>query len=125
MLYLSDFSQYISSAVFAPYINLFISIPETAIGSKPTAVNTEYLPPMLSGITNVSYSSSFANFFRAPFSLSVVMYILFLASSIPYFDSINSLNILKAIAGSVVVPDFDITFIDISLLPMHSIKSFK
>ena len=42
--------------------------------------------------------------------LSVVTYILFLASFIPYLFSIISLKILNAIAGSVVVPDFDITF---------------
>ena len=100
-------------------------IPAVAIGNNPTAVNTEYLPPILSGITNVVYSSSSAICFRAPLSLSVVTYILFLASSSPYLFSNNSLKILKATAGSVVVPDFDITFIDKSLFPINSIKSFK
>ena len=54
-----------------------MSIPATAIGNSPTAVNTEYLPPTLSGITNVSYPSEFASVFKAPLSLSVVTYILF------------------------------------------------
>ena len=79
---------------------------------------------ILSGITNVVYFSSFANVLRAPFLLSVVTYILFLASFIPYLFSIISLKILNAIAGSVVVPDFDITFIEKSLFPIISIKSF-
>ena len=111
-------SEYLSSAYAAPFINFSISIPAVAIGSNPTAVKTEYLPPILSGITKVSYPSSSASFLNAPFCLSVVTYILFLASSIPYFVSKISLNILNAIAGSVVVPDFDMTFIDISLSPI-------
>ena len=57
-------------------------------------------------------------------SLSVVTYILLLASSIPYLFSNISLNILNAIAGSVVVPDFDITFTEKSFVPSNSIKSF-
>ena len=102
-----------------------ILIPATAIGSNPTAVNTEYLPPTLSGITKVSYPSSFARVFKAPFSLSVVTYILLLASSIPYLFSSISLKILNAIAGYVVVPDFEITLIEKSFVPNNSIKSFK
>ena len=101
-----------------------MSIPATAIGSSPTGVSTENLPPILSGITNVSYPSSSDNIFNAPLSLSVVTYILLLASSIPYLFSNISLNILNAIAGSVVVPDFDITFIEKSLSPITSIRSF-
>ena len=101
-----------------------ISIPATAIGSKPTGVNTEYLPPTLSGITNVSYFSESAKVFNAPFSLSVVTYIQLLASSIPYLFSSISLNILNAIAGSVVVPDFEITFTEKSFVPKISITSF-
>ena len=34
--------------------SVWISEPETAIGSSPTAVSTEYLPPTSSGITKVS-----------------------------------------------------------------------
>ena len=49
-----------------------MSIPAVAIVSNPTAVNTEYLPPTLSGITNLSYPSSSDSVFSAPFSLSVV-----------------------------------------------------
>ena len=49
-----------------------MSIPATAIGNNPTGVNTEYLPPILSGITNVVYFSSFASVFNAPFLASVV-----------------------------------------------------
>lgn len=92
-----------------------MSMPATAIGNNPTGVNTEYLPPILFGITKVSYCSSSASCFSTPFSLSVVTYILFCASPIPYLSSNKFLNILKAIAGSVVVPDFDITFIEKSL----------
>ena len=89
-----------------------MSIPAQAIGSNPTGVSTENLPPTSSGITNVSYPSSSANFFNAPFTLSVVAYILFLASAFPYFSSICFLRTLKAIAGSVVVPDLEITLIE-------------
>ena len=117
-------SLYLSCANLAPFISSSISIPATAIGKSPTGVRTEYLPPILSGITNVSYFSFVASFFKAPSFLSVVTYILFLASSKPYFDSINSLNILNAIAGSVVVPDFDITFIEKSFPDNKSITSF-
>ena len=70
-------------------IHLKMGHPAVAIGNNPTAVKTEYLPPTLSGITNVSYSSSILNFFKAPLSLSVITYVLFLASSKPYFDSKN------------------------------------
>ena len=38
----------------APSINLSISAPLTAMGSKPTAVNTENLPPTSSGTTKDS-----------------------------------------------------------------------
>ena len=98
-------------------------IPATAIGSKPTAVNTENLPPTSSGTTKVSYPSASAKDFKAPFALSVVANILFLASSFPYFFSKYALNILNAIAGSVVVPDLDITFTDTSLPSITSNKS--
>ena len=46
--------------------------PLTAIGSNPTAVNTEKRPPTSSGMTNVSYPSSSATDFYAPRALSVV-----------------------------------------------------
>jgi len=42
----------------------------------------------------------------------VVTNILSLLSSFPYLFSKSSLNILNAIAGSVVVPDLDITLIE-------------
>ena len=64
-----------------------MSIPAAAIGSNPTGVRTENLPPTSSGTTKVSYPSASANVFKAPFALSVVAYILFLASSFPYFFS--------------------------------------
>ena len=89
-----------------------MSIPAQAIGNNPTGVNTENLPPTSSGITNVSYPSSSASFLSAPRDLSVVANILLLASSFPYFASICFLKTLKAIAGSVVVPDFEIIFIE-------------
>ena len=44
-------SKYFSLAICAPTIKSSILIPATAIGKSPTAVNTEYLPPILSGIT--------------------------------------------------------------------------
>ena len=84
-------------------------IPAAAIGNNPTAVKTENLPPTLSGTTNVSYPSSVASYLSAPLLASVAAYILFLAPSIPYFSSKCFLKTLKAIAGSVVVPDFEIT----------------
>ena len=98
--------------------------PLAAIGSKPTAVRTENLPPTSSGITKLSYPSASANCFNAPFFLSVVTYILFLASLIPYFPSRISLKILKAIAGYVVVPDLDITLMLKSFHSSTSITSF-
>ena len=102
-----------------------MSSPAAAIGSRPTADITENLPPISSGITKVSYPCSSANCLSAPFLASVVAYILFAASSFPYFFSNKSLNILNAIAGSVVVPDFDITFTEKSLSFTISIKSTK
>ena len=100
-----------------------ISIPHAAIGNNPTGVRTENRPPTSSGITKVLYPSSSANVLNAPFLASVVAYILLLASSFPYFFSRKSLNTLNAIAGSVVVPDLDITFIDTSLSFITSNKS--
>ena len=67
-------------------------------------------PPISSGTTNVSYPSSSASDFNAPRALSVVAKILSFAPSLPYFSSSNSLKIRNAIAGSVVVPDLEITF---------------
>ena len=64
-----------------------------------------------------------ANPFNAPLSLSVVANILSLAPSTPYFFSMKSLNILKAIAGSVVVPDLDITLTETSNPSIASNKS--
>jgi len=43
------------------------------MGSNPTGVKTENLPPISSGIIKVSYPSVSANFLRAPFALSVVI----------------------------------------------------
>lgn len=65
--YILCFGLNIFLRIFAPCINLSMSIPATAIGNNPTGVNTEYLPPILSGITNVVYFSSFASVFNAPF----------------------------------------------------------
>ena len=107
------------------FIMSSISSPAAAIGSKPTGDITENLPPMSSGITKVSYPCSFANCLRAPLLASVVAYILLAASSFPYFFSNISLKILNAIAGSVVVPDLDITFTETSFPSINSIKSAK
>ena len=38
----------------APFIRASMSIPATAMGSRPTAVSTLYRPPTSSGTTNVS-----------------------------------------------------------------------
>jgi len=59
-------------ASLAPCNKTLISTPLHAIGSKPTAVNTEYLPPTSSGTINVSYPSESLNVRSAPFALSVV-----------------------------------------------------
>ena len=56
----------------APAISSSISIPATAIGSRPTAVSTENLPPISSGTTKLSYPSSLASDLSAPLALSVV-----------------------------------------------------
>jgi len=44
-------------ATCPPFMTSSISIPAAAIGSNPTGVNTEYLPPISSGTTKVSYPS--------------------------------------------------------------------
>ena len=76
-----------SRALAAPIIIDSILIPAVAIGNKPTAVKTEYLPPTSSGTTKVSYPSLSANCFKAPFDLSVVAKIRFsLHLSIFIFD---------------------------------------
>ena len=49
-----------------------MSAPLHAIGNKPTAVNTEYLPPTSSGTINVSYPSIVDKVRNAPFLASVV-----------------------------------------------------
>ena len=109
----------------APLRRQSMFIPATAIGSKPTAVRTEYLPPISSGTINVSYPSFSDKFFNAPLLLSVVANTLDLALSFPYLLSSKSLRTLKAIAGSVVVPDFDITFMEKSLSFKNSVSSAK
>ena len=85
-------------------------MPATASGKSPTAEITENLPPISSGTTKLSYPSALASSLRAPFFLSVVAKILSFASFLPYFSSKASFRTLKAMAGSVVVPDFEITF---------------
>ena len=89
-----------------------MSMPWHAIGKRPTAVNTEKRPPTLSGTTNVSYPSASAKVFNAPRALSVVAKILLRASSLPYLAIKACCNTLNAIAGSVVVPDLEITLIE-------------
>ena len=49
-----------------------------------------------------------------PRALSVVQKMRFFASSLPYFFSMISRNTRNAIAGSVVVPDFEIMLIEMS-----------
>ena len=79
-------------------------------------MNHEYLPPMSSGTTKVSYPSCVARLRNAPFLASVVANILSAACSL-YFVINNSLLSLKAMAGSVVVPDFeDMLIIDLNML---------
>ncbi len=112
-------------ASLAPSITRSISIPQTAIGNIPIEVKMPYLPPILSGIVNVSYPSISAKDLKSPLSLFVVIYILSLAFSLPYLSSINAFNKLKAIVGSKVVPDLEITFIDTSLSFINSINSAK
>ena len=64
-------------------MNSSTSIPAHASGKVPTGVNTENLPPTSPGRTNVSYPSLLQSVFKAPFSLSVVAYIAFLAAFLP------------------------------------------
>ncbi len=56
-----------------------------------------------------------ASCFKVPFALSVVQKMRCLAPSLPYFFSSSSLNTRKAMAGSVVVPDFEIMLMETSL----------
>ena len=56
-------------------------------------------------------------------SISAIVTILSFAFS-PYFSFITFFRILNAIAGSVVVPDLDITLSEISLSLIKSNKSF-
>ena len=102
-------------ALRAPPISASMSQPATAIGSRPTAVSTEKRPPTSSGTTKVSKPSLSASCFKVPRALSVVQKIRSLAPSLPYFFSRSSLKTLKAMAGSVVVPDFEIMLMDTSL----------
>ncbi len=100
-----------------------MEIPEAAIGISPTGVNTEYLPPTSSGITKVLNPYSSESFFNAPFFASVVAKILFFKFSFPYFFSVSASRLLNASAGSVVVPDLEITFTENSLSCKKSNKS--
>ena len=102
-----------------------ILIPAAAIGNNPTGVKTEYLPPTSLGTTKVSYPFVSANFLKAPLLLSVVAKILCLASSLPTFCSSSVFRCLKVNAGSVVVPDFEITLIEKFLVSKYSVNSFK
>ena len=58
VVYASSFAMFAAGRAFlasaAPCIILSMSQPETAIGRRPTAVRTEYLPPTSSGTTKVS-----------------------------------------------------------------------
>ena len=65
------------SISLTPFIISSISIPTRASGNKPTAENTENLPPTSSGITNVLYPSWSASCLRTPIFLSVVATIFF------------------------------------------------
>ena len=79
---------------------------------------------MSSGTTKVSYPSCVARLRNAPFLASVVANILSAAFSWYFFIN-NSLQSLKAMAGSVVVPDFEITFTEKSLFSRYVNNWFK
>ena len=81
--------MYSTDKSYAPFINSLISTPATAIGSNPTAVKTENLPPTSSGTTKVSYPSSVANPFKTPFALSVVKRINEFASEASERNDLN------------------------------------
>ncbi len=100
-------------------------IPATAMGSKPTGVSTEYLPPTLSGITNVLYPSCIANVRKAPLEASVMATILFLDSTFPTCSSSLFFKILKDNAGSVVVPDLDILMMPKLFPSRYSVSSCR
>ena len=106
---LLSFSDVYPLVLFAPFSNSLILKPAMATGSKPTGVSTENLPPTSSGIMNVLYPSISERLLNAPLDLSVIAIILEALSVLPYFFSMWLFNILKATAGSVVVPDFEIT----------------
>ena len=88
-----------------------MSNPAMAIGNSPTGVSTEKRPPTLSAMTKVLYPSVSASLRNAPFFASVMAMIRCLASSFPTCASSCSFNNRKAMAGSVVVPDFEMTTI--------------
>lgn len=92
-----------SLASFAPFNISLISSPAHARGKSPTGVRTEYLPPISPGRVKVTYPSLLHSLLRAPFSLSVVAKIAFLAASLPIWEINNSFNSLKEIEVSVVV----------------------
>ena len=106
----------------APSSSFLMSYPAAAIGSSPAGVSTENRPPTLSGITNCGSPSAPAIECSAPFFSSVTTAILRFASSFPYFFSRCCLISLNAMAGSVVVPDFEMTTTEYSSLSSLSIS---
>ena len=70
-------------------------------------------------------ASSSASFLSAPRSLSVVAKMRSRAPSLPYLLSHSFFSSRKAMAGSVVVPDFEMTLMQKSRSPIILIMSFK
>ncbi len=99
----------------APFTSALMSNPATAMGSNPTGVSTEKRPPTLSGIIKVLYPSWSARVRKAPLLASVMATMRFPASAFPTLLSSISFSKRKAMAGSVVVPDLEITQIPNSL----------
>ena len=108
----------------AQLMTVFISIPATAMGRRPTAESTLYLPPTSSGTTKHSQPSASARDLSTPRCASVVAKMCFLAA-LPYFSLSSFLKTRKASAGSSVVPDFEITLTSKSMSPSWSRTSFR
>src|SRR3989338_7048 len=65
------------SMSLAPARSFFISTPAIVDGNRPTAENTEYLPPTFGGMERVLKPSSPASFLKGPFIGSVFLTNLF------------------------------------------------
>ena len=106
----------------APAISSSMLMPATAMGNSPTAVENRETTADVIRHNECLVSALSEKCLSVPFCRSVVTKMRSRAPSFPYFFSSSSRKTRNATAGSVVVPDLEITLTHTSR-PSHRLTS--